>query len=241
MDRDFKGVWIPKEVWLDNRLSALDKMVLVEIDSLDREESGCYASNKYLAEFCQCSETKVSNAISKLKELGYVTAENFDGRQRVLRGCLTKNARQPYKKCEADLQKMQAINIVNYNNREIKKERKKEGTTFDEIINEYSSSEELREALIEFIKMRKLIKKPLTDYALKRLLSKLDTLATTNADKTAVVNQSITRGWAGFFEVKQEGKRAKSSANRYQEANVKTNEKLLNLLGGNNERDENSN
>lgn len=70
--RDFKGVWIPKEVWLDTDLNALDKIILVEIDSLDSEERGCFASNKYLAEFCQCSESKVSRSISKLTKFGYV-------------------------------------------------------------------------------------------------------------------------------------------------------------------------
>lgn len=40
--RDFKGVWIPKEVWLDTRLNALDKVILTEIDSLDNGERGCY-------------------------------------------------------------------------------------------------------------------------------------------------------------------------------------------------------
>mgnify|MGYP003553470699 FL=1 len=63
-NRDFKGVWIPKEVWLDTRLNALDKVILMEIDSLDQGEKGCYASNEHLATFCQCSKTKVSTAIS---------------------------------------------------------------------------------------------------------------------------------------------------------------------------------
>ena len=35
MNRDFKGVWIPKEVWLDDKLSWMEKLFLVEIDSLD--------------------------------------------------------------------------------------------------------------------------------------------------------------------------------------------------------------
>lgn len=112
-NRDFKGVWIPKEVWLDKRLNALEKVVLVEIDSLDSTESGCFASNKYLAEFCQCSETKISNAISKLIELGYIKVRSFDGRVRELQSRLTKTAKQTYKKCKADLQKMQENNIVN--------------------------------------------------------------------------------------------------------------------------------
>ena len=70
--REFRGVWIPKSVWLDTRLNALEKIILIEIDSLDSDERGCYASNKYLSEFCQCSETKISLAISKLCELGYI-------------------------------------------------------------------------------------------------------------------------------------------------------------------------
>ena len=45
-ERDFKGVWIPKEVWLDTRLSMIEKGILVEIDSLDFSESGCFASNE---------------------------------------------------------------------------------------------------------------------------------------------------------------------------------------------------
>ena len=85
LQRDFKGIWIPKEVWLDKRLNALDKIILMEIHSLDNEEKGCYASNKYLSEFCQCTETKVSTTISKLKEFGYIELINFDGRHRSLK------------------------------------------------------------------------------------------------------------------------------------------------------------
>ena len=88
--RDFKGVWIPKEIWLDERLNALDKCIFVEVDSLDNEETGCYASNKYLAEFCKCSETKVSTALSKLINLGYLYVQSFDGRQRILKSRLSK-------------------------------------------------------------------------------------------------------------------------------------------------------
>ena len=111
--RDFKGVWIPKEIWLDKNLNALDKCIFVEVDSLDNEEQGCFASNEYLAEFCQCSETKVSNAISKLIKLGYLFVKSFDGRQRILQSRLTKNVRQTYKICKADLQNLQDNNIYN--------------------------------------------------------------------------------------------------------------------------------
>ena len=94
LNRDFKGVWIPKFIWLDKRLTFLDKVILIEIDSLDSDEKGCWASNEYLAEFCQCSITKVSLAITKLLELNYLELENFNGRQRVLKSCLSKSERQ---------------------------------------------------------------------------------------------------------------------------------------------------
>lgn len=90
-ERDFKGVWIPKAVWLDRRLSALDKMILTEIDSLASEERGCFASNAYIADFCQCSEAKVTKSISLLIKLGYLYVASFNGRQRELKSCLSKN------------------------------------------------------------------------------------------------------------------------------------------------------
>ena len=113
MDRDFKGVWIPKAVWLDDRLSMLDKGIVTEIDSLDCGDDGCWASNAYIAQFCQCSESKVSKSISHLIQLGYVRVESFDGRTRKLQSCIAKNARQTSRKSEADQQKMPVSNIKN--------------------------------------------------------------------------------------------------------------------------------
>lgn len=86
--RDFKGIWIPKNVWLDKRITATEKMILMEIDSLDCEEHGCYASNEYLADMCGCSVSMVSKAISHLISLDYVCLASFDGRLRILRSRL---------------------------------------------------------------------------------------------------------------------------------------------------------
>jgi hypothetical protein len=72
MNRDFKGVWIVKEVWLDTNLTWMEKLFLVEIDSLDNEE-GCFATNKYFAEFFQLSQSRVSEIINSLVSKGYIT------------------------------------------------------------------------------------------------------------------------------------------------------------------------
>lgn len=124
-ERQFKGIWIPKEIWLDDNLSALDKVILAEIDSLDDEETGCYASNEHIAAFCQCSESKVTKTIAKLIKLKYIYIKAFDGRKRVLksnvsfckadqqnlRGRVVKNTMQSSKKSKADQQKMLQSNI----------------------------------------------------------------------------------------------------------------------------------
>lgn len=109
-NRDFKGVWIPKEIWLNTELSALDKIIYAEIDSLDGE-NGCTASNEYLATFCDCSVTKVSLAISKLIEMGFIYVESFNGRRRVLKSRLLKIKRQTFKNSKADFENLNAINI----------------------------------------------------------------------------------------------------------------------------------
>ena len=110
-ERDFKGIWIPAKVWLDERLNPLEKVILMEIDSLDCGEKGCYASNEYIAGFCQCSESKVAHAVTRLVELGYVSRKSFDGRQRILQSRLAKFARQNSKVCKSDVQNLQESNI----------------------------------------------------------------------------------------------------------------------------------
>lgn len=82
--RDFKWIWIPKEIWLNEDLSVMEKVLLVEITSLDWE-NGCFASNAYFAEFFGIIERNVIKHISQLKEKGLIYQESFDWRQRVLR------------------------------------------------------------------------------------------------------------------------------------------------------------
>ena len=72
ISRDFKGIWIPKEIWLDKNLTVHEKLFLAEIDSLDNSE-GCFASNAYFAEFFGVSKDRASKVISSLTEKGYIT------------------------------------------------------------------------------------------------------------------------------------------------------------------------
>lgn len=88
MKRDFKGIWVPAEIWLNKDLKLIEKMFMVEIDSLDNEK-GCYASNGYFAEFFGISKGRCSQIIKSLKEKNILEIEyQYEGKQitkRVLR------------------------------------------------------------------------------------------------------------------------------------------------------------
>ncbi len=73
--RDFKGVWIPKEIWLSEDLSIQEKALLVEISSLDNE-NGCWASNAHFARFLGCTDRSIRNHLAGLKKHGYINIEH---------------------------------------------------------------------------------------------------------------------------------------------------------------------
>ena len=73
-ERDFKGVWIPKEIWLSKNLTLQEKVMLVEIDSLDNEK-GCFATNQYFANFFDISKTRVSLILKSLIDNGFITCK----------------------------------------------------------------------------------------------------------------------------------------------------------------------
>lgn len=89
----------------------------------------------------------------------------------------------------------------NSNTEYIKKEKKKK-SNFDKTIENYTDNEELREAILEFIKFRKGIKSILTDRALTLLLRNLDKFAKNDNEKIEIINQSILNGWKGIFPLK---------------------------------------
>lgn len=232
--RDFKGVWIPKEVWLDTRLNALDKVILMEIDSLDQGEKGCYASNEHLANFCQCSKTKVSTAISKLIECGYLYIQNFDGRKRELKSRLSNFERQNIKNCNADIQNLKESNTYrNTDNNTVSnnKERKSKLKSYDEQIAEYTQNEELQNALKAFVQMRSFIKSPVTEHGLKLLLNKLTKISRNDAEKITIVNNSIENNWKGFYGLKEESKSVQPEK-KYDQNGYESEEELMAMFYG---------
>jgi len=89
--KHYYNIVIPAQIWSDNRLSLIERVVLAEIDYLDNmpPNPGCWARNEHLAEALRISESSVSKAISNLETLGLIHWEDFNGRIRVLTSNLT--------------------------------------------------------------------------------------------------------------------------------------------------------
>lgn len=220
-NRDFKGVWIPKEIWLNEELTMLEKVIFVEIDSLDGPEH-CYASNEYFATFCNCSESKVSKAIKKLKELGMIEEIAFDGRHRKLR--VVKSAMQSSKKCYPESQKVQSNNIASKTNNNKKVVSKDTTTEFQfgskqskpkkenlytkcvQLIDSYDFSTwgNIRSMLLNYLNFRLSVKdKPLYTNIWKGMLNKLANLCVDDISKyEQVIQYSLERGYLSFYEPK---------------------------------------
>lgn len=76
LKRAFKGIWIPKELWLAKDLSLQEKVFLAEIDSLDQDKNKrCYASNAYFSDFFRISVRRVSIIINSLCEKKRIKSE----------------------------------------------------------------------------------------------------------------------------------------------------------------------
>lgn len=83
LEREFKGIWIPRDIWLNKNLSIVEKALLAEIDSL----KVCNAGNEYFADFFGVSVPTITRAIAHLKDLGIIET-SFNGRLRTI--CLIK-------------------------------------------------------------------------------------------------------------------------------------------------------
>ena len=72
------------------------------------------------------------------------------------------------------------------------KERKEEKNT-------YIEDSDLNFIFLKFLEMRKKIRKPASDYAIKLLIGKLNKLSSDKSTQTAIIEQSIVKGWQDLF------------------------------------------
>ena len=210
---------IPADVRYDKTLSASEKLFYAEIVALTHKDGRCWASRKYFADLYGVDERTISRWTTKLAERGYIEVRVIRNAQKaILRRNIAlkvfhtpsdKNVPTYGQKCPYPSDKNVAENNTSNNNK-VSKVNTRPVENFDSIIESATESSELREALIEFVKFRKLIKKPMTNKALELIIGKLNKIATTDRERVEVINQSIERGWAGVFALKSDEPQARS-------------------------------
>jgi hypothetical protein len=114
--RDFKGVWIPKNIWLNKQLNFLDKVILIEIDSLNSDTQQCFASNQYFADFCQCSPRHITRVLTKLVNLGYIKITVTENGQRYIQSIVDKMSIQQSRVDKMSIPPRQNVYHNNINN-----------------------------------------------------------------------------------------------------------------------------
>ena len=216
MNKSYYAI-IPANVRYDEELTPNAKLLYGEITALCNEKGYCRASNVYFAELYKVSKTSISKWISQLTAKGYITSKIIyrDGTKIIeerrlyithpIEEKLNRYERKVKEGIEEKLntpieEKLKENNTVINNTVNIYKKEKE--TSLDKIINDYTTNKNLINTLVDFMKMRKSIKKPLTDRALKGILTKLDNLCENEQTKIEILEQSIINCWAGVFPLK---------------------------------------
>lgn len=198
--------------WIKNRLGlkGTKKDIYAIIYGFSQDgESEFTGSVKYLAEWLDISRPTVIKALQELTESGLLTkrVEMINGVQFNRYKATLQGVKNLYGGSKEILQGGSKEILPNketvYNDLDKDIIKIKGMTNCKQIIEESGFCEAVQQSLYEFIKMRKLIKKPLTDRALTNIISRLKGLSrgdSVMADK--ILNQSIDNAWQGIYELK---------------------------------------
>ena len=215
--RDGYGI-IPKIVMRDKNLSIEAKAIYAYLIAFAGDKKTCYPSRDLMCEELGISINRFTKHLKTLKESGYIKVERIksgnlkakniyeiimDERDRCINFRDIENEYLENEYTNINSLNNNSLNINSVNNNSLnKKEKKKKRTDLDVLINKYTSNSFLQETIIDFMKMRKSIQKPVTERALKGILNKLDKLATTDDIKIKILENSIENCWQGVFPLK---------------------------------------
>ena len=108
-----------------------------------------------------------------------------------------------------------------------KDKRKKKESSYDEILSSVAN-DDLKELYLEYIKMRKMIKAPMTDRALIMLINKVNELEPNSIDnQKKLLETAIMNNWKSVYPLKNTGK-----ADNQGKQPSEQEEEVLKMFGG---------
>jgi DNA-binding MarR family transcriptional regulator len=192
MAKEFRGVWIPKEIYQDRELNPTEKLILSDIATLGEY----FKSNETIAIEVGVAQCTVTRSIKKFEKLGYIKTQ-YDGRTRLikLRSTLSKLLKQTKQIDEADY--ANSLHSIQDSKQLSKHISKGVVYPFEE--------KEFKDTWKIWIEERRANQyKKYSERAEQGALHKLQKIS--NHDyKTAIaiINESISNGWRGLFALKE--------------------------------------
>jgi DNA-binding transcriptional MocR family regulator len=197
MERNFKGVWIPAEIWLDKDLTLVEKAMLAEIDSFTGNGRSFMKSNDTIQEEYGVSRNTIGRSLRKLSERGFISV-TFNGRVRCVTTCagsIPKMGRQSPQNGEAA-----SPNDTSTNTRERTKDNtiKREG-----VVMPFDSKEFAQTWKVWIAERKERGTKKYTQRGEQAALHKLQNDSQGDeATAIQIIHESIAHGWQGLFPLK---------------------------------------
>lgn len=189
----------------DKRLCANAKLLYGEITALCNAKGFCWAGNSYFSDLYEVSKVSISKWIKQLVDAGYLKTQLFykNGTKEILHRSITIVGDPTQEKLHTPTTKVY----------DPTQEKFKDNTTLNNTNNTTlnNTAQTLEFVLPDWINpdvwkayldMRKSIKKPMTDYAKKLAIGKLDGYRKKGIDIDVVINQSILQNWTDLYEPK---------------------------------------
>jgi transposase len=199
IEREFKGVWIPAEVWLDPAMTLTEKALLAEIDSFSGNGKSFYKSNDTIVKEYGVSKSTIARAVKKLAEMGYVDVRS-DGRNRYItsrQGRVVKMTTQSGQKDVPAKSKSVTTNTIDkYNYNTLKEGGVVMPWDSKEFLTAWNGYLEMRKAQHRFSYKN--------DSSLQTALHQLQKMSNgSEATAIAIIAQSVAWCWKGLFPLKQ--------------------------------------
>lgn len=166
--------------------------------------------------FPYATEKQIRNALEKLKLEGLIMTGNYNksSYDRTLWYALTEKGKCIFPGGQMEIAKKangfspegKPIPDNNTDNKP-KEKKEKRKTEIDDFLEKQIEDIELRNIFCEFIKMRKSIKKPMTTYALQRMLAKLNRFTKNIEEQKAILNKSIINCWQDIYSLNEKEKK----------------------------------
>ena len=206
------GVWIPIEIWKLSELTLLERYIYSDIFSFNKVGRVYFKTNSKLADECNCSNASITRAISNLIKLDHIKVKQSSPVRKLVPNQIDE---APNQIDEAPKQIDEPPNQIDEAPKQIDAHISK--VIKEDLVFPFQEKEFLDTWEIWIEERRESGIKKYTNRGEQSALHKLQKIS--NHDyKTAIaiINESISNGWRGLFELK--GSKQDSPGHNLEEA-----------------------